>query len=120
MTCQRVLIIHRGRIVASDTTEQLRNMMMGGARIVVEIRGPRDEVLQQLQSLSGAQRVAVSGEGEWGCYTLECAKEADLRADIFGLAAARGWALSELRLEKKSLEDIFVSLTRDDPEGAAP
>ena len=120
MTCQRVLIIHRGRIVASDTTEQLRNMMMGGARIVVEIRGPRDEVLQQLQSLSGAQRVAVSGEGEWGCYTLECAKEADLRADIFGLAAARGWALRELRLEKKSLEDIFVSLTRDDPEGAAP
>ena len=36
------------------------------------------------------------------------------------LAAARGWALRELRLEKKSLEDIFVSLTRDDPEGAAP
>ena len=120
MTCQRVLIIHRGRIVASDTTEQLRNMMMGGARIVVEIRGPRDEVLQQLQSLSGAQRVAVSGEGEWGCYTLECAKEADLRTEIFSLAAARGWGLRELRLEKKSLEDIFVSLTRGDLEGAAP
>ncbi len=120
MTCQRVLIIHRGRIVASDTTEQLRNRMLGGARIAVEIRGPRDEILRQLQSLSGAQRVAVSGEGEWGCYTLECAKEADLRTEIFGMAGARGWALRELRLEKKSLEEIFASLTRGNLEGETP
>jgi ABC-2 type transport system ATP-binding protein len=120
MTCQRVLIIHRGRIVASDTTEQLRSMMMGGARVVAEIRGPQADVLHQLQSLSGVQRATGSGDGEWGCYTLECAKDADLRADVFGLAAARGWALRELRLEKKSLEDIFVSLTRGDAEGAAP
>ena len=117
MTCQRVLIIHRGRIVASDTTEQLRNMMMGGARIVAEIRGPQNDILQPLQSLPGAQRVTVSGDGAWGCYTLECAKDADLRADVFGMAVTRGWGLRELRLEKKSLEDIFVSLTRDEPEG---
>ena len=119
MTCQRVLIIHRGRIVASDTTEQLRSMMLGGARIFAEIRGPQNDILQQLQSFPGVQRVTVSSDGEWGCYTLECAKDADLRPDIFGLAAARGWALRELRLEKKSLEDIFVSLTRGEPEGVA-
>ena len=116
MTCQRVLIIHRGRIVASDTTEQLRRMMMGGARIVAEIRGPQNDILQQLQSLPGAPRVTASDAGEWGCFTLECAKETDLRPDIFGLSAARGWTLRELRMEKKSLEDIFVSLTRGDPE----
>jgi ABC-2 type transport system ATP-binding protein len=117
MTCQRVLIIHRGRIVASDTPEQLRRMMLGGARIVAEIRGPRNDILQQLQSLSGAQRVTASDAGEWGCFTLECAKETDLRPDIFDISAARGWTLRELRMEKKSLEDIFVSLTRGDPEG---
>lgn len=119
MTCQRVLIIHRGRIVASDTTEQLRGMMMGGARIVAEIRGPQPDILPRLQTLPGVQRAACSADGEWGCYTLECAKDADPRADLFGLAAARGWALRELRLEKKSLEDIFVSLTRGDTEGVA-
>lgn len=119
MTCQRVLIIHHGKIVASDTTEQLRSMMMGGARIVAEIRGSQNDILQQLQSLAGIQRVTVSGDGEWGCYTLECAKNADPRADIFGMVATRGWALRELRQEKKSLEDIFVSLTRGDEEGVA-
>jgi ABC-2 type transport system ATP-binding protein len=117
MTCQRVLIIHRGRIVASDTTEQLRSMMMGGARIFAEIRGPQMDIVQQLQSLPGVQRVASSGEGEWTCYTVECAKDVDLRPDIFSAAAARRWTLRELRLEKKSLEDIFVSLTRGDAEG---
>ena len=119
MTCQRVLIIHRGRIVASDTTEQLRGMMMGGARIVAEIRGPPDEILQRLQTLSGVQRVAGAGDGEWRGYTLECAKDADPRPGISEMAAARGWALRELRMEKKSLEDIFVSLTRGDPEDVA-
>jgi ABC-2 type transport system ATP-binding protein len=120
MTCQRVLIIHCGRIVASDTTEQLRRMIMGGARIVAEIHGPQNEILQQLQSLPGVQRVIVSNAGEWGCFTLECAKETDLRPDIFRLSAARGWTLRELRLEEKSLEDIFVSLTRGDHEGEPP
>lgn len=119
MTCQRVLIIHHGKIVASDTTEQLRSMIMGGARVVAEIRGPQNDILQQLQSLPGVQRVMVSGDGEWGCYTLECAKDIDLRADIFGMAAVRDWTLRELRLERKSLEDIFVSLTRGDAEGVA-
>ena len=120
MTCQRVLILHQGKIVASDSTEQLRSRMMGGARVVAEIRGSPAELLPPLQQLPGVQRVAIEGDGEWGRCTVECAKAADPRSAIFELAAARGWTLRELRLEKKSLEDIFVSLTSGEEEGGAP
>ena len=56
MTCRRVLIIHRGRIVASDTPENLRTLMQGGAQVVAEIRGPREDV-----RAAAAQRCPACG-----------------------------------------------------------
>ena len=121
MTCQRVLIIHRGRIVASDTTEHLRSLMHG--RRADRRRDPRpaerhSPAASVASRRSARRRLPATASG--GATRWSARRTADLRADVFGMAAARGWGLRELRLEKKSLEDIFVSLTRGEPEGGAP
>jgi ABC-2 type transport system ATP-binding protein len=117
MTCERVLIINRGRIVASDTPENLRGLLRGGSQVVAEIRGPSEEILRQLQSLPGVQRVEAGAPDEWTRFLLECGADADVRPEVFALASRNGWALRELRAEKRSLEDIFVALTEGEGDG---
>ena len=116
MTCQRVLIINRGKIVASDSPDKLRTRLQGGREIVAELRGPKDVIVPKLSKLVGVVRVEAEPAGEWTSYRLACGAE-DVRADIFAAAAANGWTLRELRQERQSLEDIFVALTRTEQEG---
>lgn len=117
MTCQRVLIINQGRIVASDTPENLRRLMHGGQNLIAEIAGPRDAVTAELKSLPGVLDVSASEDGGWCRVVIGCEKESDLREAVFDRVLRFGWRLRELKAEKKSLEDIFVSLTRGEAEG---
>jgi ABC-2 type transport system ATP-binding protein len=118
VTCRRVVIINQGRIVASDTTENLMRLKRGGVRVAAEIRGPRGEVASALAALPAVREVAAAGEDPWPRFDLACDPDADPRPEVFALAAARGWTLRELTMEKSSLEDVFVSLTRAGEEAA--
>ena len=121
MLCERVLILNHGRIVASDSPAVLTGLLRNKNIIAAEIAGPHGEVSAALRALPGvagvmvgacAETANVPGE-EWNCYTLECAMDADPRCDIFAAAAQRGWALRELKLERKKLEDAFAEITGD-------
>jgi len=112
MTCQRVLIIHEGRIVASDTPGQLRTLFKGTTRVVAEIRGAADRIAPLLSALPSAQKVAVEPEGEWLRATVEFAEDRDPGRAVFEAVVGQGWTLRELRTERRSLEDIFVALTQ--------
>jgi ABC-2 type transport system ATP-binding protein len=115
--CRRVLIINGGKIVASDTPENLRRRLEGAARVVAEISGPADAVSEKLRGLPAVQRVESSGAGDWLRFELQCARDADPRAAIFEAVVQNGWKLRSLNLERQSLEDVFVSLTRSDGRG---
>jgi ABC-2 type transport system ATP-binding protein len=111
--CDRVLIINRGRIVASDTPANLVGLMKGNTRVVAEVRGPRDEVLTRLEKLEGVVRVVCDEGGPWNRYYCECAKSVDVREPLFRAVLANGWELRELHAEQRNLEDVFVALTRE-------
>jgi ABC-2 type transport system ATP-binding protein len=114
MTCQRVLIIHNGRIVASDTPENLRRRTQAAERVVAEIRGPVHEIVAALEALPSVQRVTVDeAEADWPVFGVECGPDADPGAEIFDSVVRRGWRLRELRRERSTLEDTFVALTRN-------
>lgn len=111
-TCRRVLIIHQGRIVASDTPEKLRDPLHSGARTVVELSGPPEEIQSRLEGLPDIRNVRQEGEdGEWRRYVIEGAHGTDVRPAVFELAARNHWRLRELRQDKNTLEEVFVSLT---------
>ncbi len=115
VTCQRVLIINRGRIVASDSPDRLRTRLQGGREIVAELRGAKGDVAQELYQLPGVTRVTAEAVEDWTRFRIECGTE-DIRPLVFAAAARSGWTLRELRQEKQSLEDIFAALTRVEQE----
>ena len=117
---QRVLIIHRGRIAASDTTDGLRARRQAAARVVAEIAGPADEVQAELARVPGVRQVEVQEAGGWLRCQLTCGDEAAVREAVFARVCARGWRLRGLQAERETLEDLFVALTANEPgKGAA-
>jgi ABC-2 type transport system ATP-binding protein len=112
-TCGRVLIINRGKIVASGTPEELQGRAAGGMQVTVGIRGPEAEVLEKLAALRGFKDVRKMGLGEGNHvrYSLKSGDGAGSGEEIFRLAVENRWSLNEIHAETLSLEDIFKELT---------
>ena len=117
MTCDRVIIINNGKIVAVDTPENLTRQLKGGERIRVEAQAPEQPLRDALQKIPGAQKVQVESLGSGGrmIALVEAGQGADLRSQIAAKIVGQGWPLYELRGESVSLEEIFLQLTTEDP-----
>lgn len=127
--CGRVVIIHKGRIVAQDRPEALRQQLGGSSRLDVEIRGDGPAILEALERVPGVLSVRETGpsdgpadrtrpepsDGRSVHATVECPTGRDLREEVFRLAVARGWVLLGLAQRSLSLEDVFINLTKQDP-----
>ncbi|MBU4200115.1 MAG: ATP-binding cassette domain-containing protein [Verrucomicrobia bacterium] len=121
MVCQRVMILHRGKIIASDSPAALMGLFQGNPCVVAEIFGPRDAVLPQLKNLAGVARVScqvgsepLAGAGSlpaWNRFRIEAVRDEEARAAVFDMVAQNRWALRELSVEKRNLEDVFVHMT---------
>jgi ABC-2 type transport system ATP-binding protein len=109
--CDRLLIIHRGRIVARGTVEELQGQLQGGTVHYVRLRGPALEIEPALQGLPGVTGVQAVDEAEPGCPGFHVASTDDPRPALFALAANRHWPIMELRRQSASLDEIFRSLT---------
>lgn len=112
MTCDRVVIIHNGKVVAMDTVDGLTHQVAGAERIALVVDGPRELVLQKLQGVEGVVGVQADGgaNGRPSSYTVECALNTDLRRTLASLVVSQGWGLLELRGVSLSLEDVFINL----------
>ena len=115
MVCQRVLIIHEGRIMAEDSPQNLAERLQGVERIQMEVRGPEPEVTKALKSLRGVVEVSSSpppdGDKDRNIYVLEAKRGLDLRSSISRVVVSNGWGLLGLQLVGMSLEEIFLKLT---------
>jgi ABC-2 type transport system ATP-binding protein len=114
-TCDRVLIIANGRLVGSGTPEELVSRASGGVGVTVTLRGDGGDIEAGLNALGAAGSTEFTGaSGEAVTYRVRAAEgvePGDLAEAVSGLAAARGWALRELRPEAATLEDVFLQLT---------
>ena len=118
MTCQRVVIISDGKIVAMDTPENLTRQQQGAARIYLEARGPEDEVQQRLQQIDGVLKVESGGldGGEVASFSIETELKQDFRGRIARSVIEGGFELLELRALQLSLEEVFTQLTTQEEE----
>jgi ABC-2 type transport system ATP-binding protein len=114
-TCGRVIIIAKGRLVASGTPEELSRQAAGGVAVTVSLRGEGSDMEGGLHALSVAQGVEFLGrDGEALRYRVRAQDGVDagrLAEAVSALAALRGWALRELTPRTVSLEDVFRELT---------
>jgi len=109
--CQRVIIINRGQIVASDTVENLSRQMGQGARTLLSVKGPEGEVAAALQGLPGVAQVTAKGEG---AFLVESGNGHELRPLIARLVVDKGWDLLELRAQEFTLEEVFLNLVTEE------
>lgn len=114
--CNRIIIIHQGRIAADGTQEEIRVRHGGSHQVVVEFAGnpelpPDDQVLSVLGALEGCTGVLAQPAGS-GRFLASAAEGVDLRQAIFEAAVSRSWKMVELHNERLDLETIFGRLTR--------
>jgi ABC-2 type transport system ATP-binding protein len=121
MTCDRVVIISGGQVVAIDTPDNLTERTQHHRRIFLEVDGPGDAVLAYLQGLKGVLQVEQNGVSPGGAptYTLGTIKERDIRAEVAQAVVQQGWQLLELRAVRLSLEEVFIQLVTEEGEGHA-
>ena len=120
MICDRILIIHEGRIVVMDTAEQLSARLGGVSRVVMDVRGPREQIQKALAQVEGVVEVSLSDAGGRQQFVIECsANQGDLRVELAKQVAENGWGLVEMRAMGLSLEEIFLRLTTEDEETVA-
>ena len=111
--CDRVLIINKGKIVAEDTPERLQAGLTGLQRIAMRVSGDGDGLEKLIQQVAGVGQVIVTQEG---ALEIDCPPGKDLRPAIARKVVEGGYDLLELRNIDLSLEDIFLELTREEPE----
>jgi ABC-2 type transport system ATP-binding protein len=113
MTCNRVVIIHKGKVVAMDTPEGLARQLKGAERISLTVDGPAEDVRNKIQAIEGVISIQTSAEpaGSLTTYTVECQLNSDLRRALAATIVSSGWGLLDLRGISMSLEDVFINLT---------
>ncbi len=118
-TCQRIVIINKGRVVAVDTPDNLTARLRGSETMYLQVVAPPEEIQTTLASLAGVTRVTATA-GQNGVTDVEVDSEQghDVRRELAATVVGRGWGLLELRPMRMSLEDIFLSLTTEETAGA--
>ena len=112
MTCNRVIIIHEGKIVAVDTPENLTANMRDTTRFFVRISGDVDVAAKAIADIEGVSDVTRVGDG----LHVHWSAEADLSAAVSACVVELGMGLLEMKQESMSLEEIFHALTMHEEE----
>ncbi len=111
--CDRVLIINKGKIVAEDTREGLQNRLMGTQRVLLKVRGEAEEIVPLIASMTGIISVACK---EDDTLEIETNSNDGMCPQIARIVVNAGYDLLSLQPSSMSLEEIFIQLTRDEPE----
>ena len=119
--CDRIVIINGGEIVADNTAENLSAQFSSDRRLLVRIAGDEQRVYSVLSHVHGIAKVSTCGEREPGVfeYALEPAEGADFRRTLFTTLAKEGFPLLGLKSMEMTLEEVFISLTREQAPQAA-
>ncbi len=111
--CDHIFIISKGKLVASDSTENLTLMMSGAQEIELLVKAGAEEAEEVLKTVSQVQkyRVTKGTEEQTVSAVLSAEKGADIREEVFFAFAKAGLPILEMKAEGKSLEEIFLELT---------
>ena len=114
-TCQRVVIINNGRVVAVDTPENLTARLRGAETMFVQVDAGGADPAPALSAIPGVTRVGLSEQrGTTGALEVETERGTDVRREIARTVVNRGWGLLELRPMRMSLEEVFLQVTTEE------
>ena len=112
MVCERVIIIHQGRIVARDRIDRLSALLHGANRLRLQVEGPPEDVTKRIEQIDGIEGVTF----EEPYHIVTFSTEAQPHREITSQIVKGDWTLLRMDPVEMSLEDIFLSLTTEEPE----
>ena len=119
-TCERVVIINKGRVVAVDTPDNLTARLQGSETMYVQVDAGGADAITTLSRIPGVTRVVESDHrNSVAGYEVESQHGRDVRRDLARTIVTNGWGLLELRPMRMSLEEIFLELTTDETQTAS-
>src|SRR6266699_1063882 len=116
-TCEKVIIINKGKLVATDSVNNLQSRARGAELVLVEVAGRNSaldsaRVQERLEKVAGVGRVAFKEKKRSGAiFEVESLKDKFVRGDLARAVVEAGWNLNELRTVAVSLEEVFLQLT---------
>ncbi|MDR0307274.1 MAG: ATP-binding cassette domain-containing protein [Chitinispirillales bacterium] len=113
-TCDRILIIREGRIVASGTPEELTKGHESGSRYTLRVKGEKSSIESNLSAIEGISNIDINDslKNGWHSVQIHTTAKDDIGESLFNCIVKSGWSLSELRRDQTSLEEVFTQLTR--------
>jgi ABC-2 type transport system ATP-binding protein len=120
-TCQRVVIINKGRVVAVDTPDNLTARLRGSETMYLQLDANGADAAASIGAVPGVTRVVEADrrDGMIG-YEVDSESGRDVRRDLARAVVSSGWGLLEMRPMRMSLEDVFLSLTTEEVSTPAP
>lgn len=111
-TCDRVIIINKGKIVADGSPDSLRSRLHGKELLKIKIEDSKsdDEIIKALKALGNVEKVKSVGTNR---FEIESKQNKSSKKDIFNLCVEKGWFISELIPFETRLEDVFRDLTKN-------
>jgi ABC-2 type transport system ATP-binding protein len=120
-TCERVVIINKGRVVAEDTPSNLTARLRGSETLYLQVDANGADASGALQRVPGVTRVVEADRRDKAVgYEVQSESGRDVRRDLARAVVSGGWGLLELRPMHLSLEEIFLSLTTDEVPETPP
>jgi ABC-2 type transport system ATP-binding protein len=115
MTCGRVVIITKGRVVAEDTPQNLTRRLKGSGSLRVEVRGAQGPAFEAIRAVPGVIAIRPRPDGtEATVFEVDAEPGRDVRAELASAVVSRGLGLLGLHQAGMSLEDVFLELTTTD------
>jgi len=114
--CDRVIILAQGKIVASDTPENLSKRLTQTNRLSVRVKGPKEEVVNTLRNIENVEKAYFVTSKETGTVdvVVEGKEGTDIREDVFGTLTQKSYPILSMTSMDLTLEEIFLQVTKDD------
>jgi ABC-2 type transport system ATP-binding protein len=114
-TCERVVVINQGKVVAVGAPEELTHRLQGYETVLITVEGPAANILDTLQRVRGVNLVEPrESQDSRVTFEVHAEKGQDVRAELARAVVESRWNLLELKTSGLSLEDIFLKLTTKD------
>lgn len=113
--CDYVLIISHGKLVASDTPDNLGKLAQGSNNLSLLVRGDRDKIRILLGEIPGIKEISITADKDSDGWAVKLSTEenTDIREEVFFKMAENHYPILEMQSRKVSLEEIFLELTED-------
>ena len=111
--CTKIIVIARGKLIASGTPNELRDQVSASSRLIAEVRGPAADIKSTVGKMNGVNSVELVHSDGWNRLSISSNGATDVREPLAKLCADKGWGMRELRREVANLEEFFVKIVAE-------